>query len=782
MSGVVLVLVGGLSMTGVTIAATTQPARAAANGCDHADSGTGTYADTICWFDLAGFDQAQAQTGAGQGFSVTLDGGYTATFNVIDRTGAGRTSRTIDAVAPPAFAAFISGWNIFGTPGIYTGIGGRPVLYSEPGAVLGENAITLRDITVRDSSGTVVDGFAIVGVDAEATSPDEQLMWQSDVPLTRIDGVAANQVEGCPLSPPGNGTTTVVCSGLSSGGHFATMVQASAPSTFTMTMRETGTGERQGVAFGIMTAQVEVVKAVDSRSNPSDSFDVSITSPQSTVLGSATTGTSDTATTGGTPLIPSAAGTDSFVLGEAATPGSGTALSDYSRSWACLNANASSPTALPSGVGTHVSVVPVPGDDITCTVTNSAIQEPAIELVKTVDATKLVAGRTLTYTFTATNTGNNTLSHVVIGEDSFTGSGPVSAMSCTPSQPATLAPAARLVCTATYTVTPADVVAGEVDNVASATGADPAGTVVADQDDATVPATGVAGLEIHKRVASIADVNRNGSTDLGDEITFSFDVTNTGDVALTNVGVSDPLVGAVICDRTALAARAVMRCEPHAPYAISQADVDAGVVHNVATASGTPPSGTIVTSSPGETETRVARRAAMTLDKRVSVVTDVDGNENIDSGDEIAYEFEVTNTGTTTLTEVTVDDPKLATHGIRTTCGRSKLAPDESVVCTADGPYVVTAADVTHGRVHNVAAATADAPQGVDAPAPAQDALDHMTGPTHDDSDDCDCTLPDTGAPVGLWWGVTGGVLLVATGAVVLTRGSRGHNTGRVQP
>jgi uncharacterized repeat protein (TIGR01451 family) len=779
---VVLVLVGGFSMTGVTIAATSRPARAAANGCDHADSGTGTYADTICWFDMAGFDQAQAQTAAGQGFSVTLDGGYTATFNVIDHTGTGRTSRTIDAVVPPAFDAHISGWNIFGTPGVYTGIEGRPVLYSDPGAALGENAITLRDITVRDSSGTEVEGFAIVSVDAEATSPSEELIWQSDVPLTRIDGVTANQVQGCPLSPPGNGTTTMTCTGLSSGGHFATMVQASAPSTFTTTMRETNTGERQGVAFGIMTAQVEVVKAVDSRLSPSDSFDVSITSPQSTVLGSATTGTSDTATTGRTTILPGVAGTDSFVLGETATPGSGTALSDYSKSWACVNTNAASTTALPTGVGTHVGVVPVPGDDITCTVTNTAIQGPAIELAKTVDATKLVAGRTLTYTFTATNTGNNTLSRVVIGEDSFTGSGPMPALSCTPSQPATLARAARLVCTATYTVTPADVAAGEVDNVASATGADPAGTVVTDQDDATVPATSVAGLEIHKRVASITDVNRNGSADLGDEINFSFEVTNTGNVALTKVGVSDPLVGAVICDRTTLAAHAVMRCEPHAPYAISQADVDAGVVHNVATASGTPPSGTIVTSSPGETETRVARRAAMTLDKRVSGVTDVNGNGDTDTGDEVAFEFEVTNTGTTTLTEVAVDDPKLAAHGITTTCDRSTLAPDESVVCTADSPYAVTAADVAHGRVHNIAAATADAPQGVDAPAPAQDALDHMTGPTHDDTAPCDCTLPDTGAPVGLWWWVTGGVLLMAAGSVVLTRGSRGHTTDRVQP
>lgn len=782
MSAVVLVFVAGFSMTGLTIASTTQPAKAAANGCDNADSATGTYADTICWFDLAGFDQARAQTAAGQDFTVTLDGGYTATFNLIDRTGTGRSSHTIEAVAPPAFAAHIAGWNILGTPGIYTGIGGRPVLYSQSGAALGENAITLRDITVRDSAGTEVEGFAFVSVDAEATSPSEQLIWQSDVPLTRIDGVAANQAEGCPPSPPGNGTTTMTCTGLGSGGHFATMVQASAPSTFTTTMRESNTGERQGVAFGIMTAQVEVVKAVDSRLNPSDSFDVSIASPQSTVLGSATTGMSDTATSGGTTLIPRAAGDDSFVLGEAATTGSGTSLSDYSKSWACVNANASSTTALPTSAGTHVSVVPVPGDDITCTVTNTAIQEPAIELAKTVDATQLAAGGTLTYTFTATNTGNSTLSGVVIGEDSFTGSGPVPVPSCTPSQPTTLAPAARLVCTATYTVTPADVEAGEVDNVASATGTDPAGTVVTDHDDATVPATSVVGLEIDKRVASITDVNDNRRTDLGDEINFMFEVTNTGNVALTKVGVSDPLVGAVICARTTLAAHAVMRCEPHAPYVITQADVDAGVVHNVATASGTPPSGTIVTSSPGETETRITRRAAMTMDKRISEVIDVNGNDSLDTGDEIAYAFEVTNTGTTTLTGVAVDDPKLAGHGITTTCDPSMLGPDESVVCTADSPYVVTAADVAHGRVHNVAAATADAPQGVDVPAPAQDVSNHSTGPTHDDSDPCDCTLPNTGAPVGLWWWVTGGVLLVAAGSVLLTRGSRGPTTGRVQP
>src|SRR5204862_6410983 len=83
----------------------------------------------------------------------------------------------------------------------------------------------------------------------------------------------------------------------------------------------------------------------------------------------------------------------------------------------------------------------------------------------TADKSALVAGQMITYTFTATNTGNVSLSNVSIAETAFTGTGPAPVVgSCTPPQPATLAPTDSMVCQATYLVNQADVDQGSVDN------------------------------------------------------------------------------------------------------------------------------------------------------------------------------------------------------------------------------------------------------------------------------------------------------------------------------
>ena len=61
--------------------------------------------------------------------------------------------------------------------------------------------------------------------------------------------------------------------------------------------------------------------------------------------------------------------------------------------------------------------------------------------------------------------------HDVTVTDPMTG---LSAIACTPTTPATLAPGDTIDCTATYTVTQADVDAGSIDNTATVDGLDPA--------------------------------------------------------------------------------------------------------------------------------------------------------------------------------------------------------------------------------------------------------------------------------------------------------------------
>jgi hypothetical protein len=109
-----------------------------------------------------------------------------------------------------------------------------------------------------------------------------------------------------------------------------------------------------------------------------------------------------------------------------------------------------------------------------------ATRTPALSLVKTVasieDANRNGThdpGDLVTYQFVTTNTGNVTLTAVNVAEAAFSGTGAMSAMTCSPVAPATLAPGQVMTCTATYVVTQSDAATGQITNTAIATGQAP---------------------------------------------------------------------------------------------------------------------------------------------------------------------------------------------------------------------------------------------------------------------------------------------------------------------
>ena len=149
------------------------------------------------------------------------------------------------------------------------------------------------------------------------------------------------------------------------------------------------------------------------------------------------------------------------------------------------------------------------------------------------------------------------------------------------------------------------------------------------------------------KTATVGDVDGDFKTDLGDTITWSFLVKNTGTVTVTGLGISDATAGAVSCPATTLAPGAQTTCTATTPHTVTQADVDAGVVSNTATASATPAGGGTVTSPPSSTDTPVAQSSGLTLVKSAAV-TDVHGDGSTDLGDTIRWSFVVRNSGTTT--------------------------------------------------------------------------------------------------------------------------------------
>ena len=199
--------------------------------------------------------------------------------------------------------------------------------------------------------------------------------------------------------------------------------------------------------------------------------------------------------------------------------------------------NAGSVTNTATAEGTPPTGPPV-GDSDDETVT--APQGPALELAKTALPKTYAAGDVVTYTFTATNTGNVTLTDTRITDTGLPGV-TVDPANCTPAAPASLDPEDDLTCTATKTMTQADVNAGSVLNTASATGTPPTGPAVTDTDDETVTSTRTPGIELAKTASAATFA-------AGDTVTYTFTATNTGNVTLTEVSVTDTGLPGVTVD------------------------------------------------------------------------------------------------------------------------------------------------------------------------------------------------------------------------------------------
>ena len=87
------------------------------------------------------------------------------------------------------------------------------------------------------------------------------------------------------------------------------------------------------------------------------------------------------------------------------------------------------------------------------------MQAPALTITKAATEPSYNAvGQVIHYTIVATNTGNMTLAAVTVTDPG------VNELSCTPTNGSALAPGASMTCTATHTVTQADLDAGHYAN------------------------------------------------------------------------------------------------------------------------------------------------------------------------------------------------------------------------------------------------------------------------------------------------------------------------------
>jgi uncharacterized repeat protein (TIGR01451 family) len=202
------------------------------------------------------------------------------------------------------------------------------------------------------------------------------------------------------------------------------------------------------------------------------------------------------------------------------------------------------------------------GSSVSDQVVVNAVQSPALGIQKTVAETSYSAvGDVLNYTVVVTNTGNVTLSNVVVVD-------PLTGLNQTI---ASLAPTASQSFNTSYTIVQSDLDNGSVGNTASASSGS-----VSVSDQVVVNAVQSPALSIDKSVAETS------YSAVGDVLNYTVVVTNTGNITLSNVVVVDPLTG---LNQTIASLAPTASQSFNTSYTIVQSDLDNGSVANTASAS-----------------------------------------------------------------------------------------------------------------------------------------------------------------------------------------------------
>ena len=201
----------------------------------------------------------------------------------------------------------------------------------------------------------------------------------------------------------------------------------------------------------------------------------------------------------------------------------------------------------------------------------------------------------------------------------------------------------------------------------------------------------------------MTDTNGDGIVGAGDKITYSYLVTNTGNVTINAARPTDvgPTFATIAGTGTMSAFSPVsVNLAPGAnqtftaTYTMSAVDAyrAAGIakgavgdanraVENTASATGNPVIGTLGAVTPSLAETQIPGNPALSIVKTWAFFTpggDANSNGKADKGDKVVYTYTVTNTGNVTMTGVTVADTHEGTLLAAGTVANETL--------TSDGP------------------------------------------------------------------------------------------------
>ncbi|SEB07209.1 DUF7507 domain-containing protein [Leifsonia sp. 21MFCrub1.1] len=363
--------------------------------------------------------------------------------------------------------------------------------------------------------------------------------------------------------------------------------------------------------------------------------------------------------------------------------------------------------------------------------------EPQVDIEKAtntldVDAAPgptVAAGGAVRWTYVVRNTGNAPLTNVTVTDDHV----PASGINCdgTGSNviPGPLAPDDSFTCVATGTA-----VLGQYENTGRVTGTAPPTT---DVDGLPVPGAEVTDEDLSHYLGIQPQVDIEKATNTqdadtapgpaiatGDPVRWTYVVTNTGTVPLTDVTVTDDRVPAsgIDCDGTGsnvipgpLAPDATFSC-------VANGTATLGQYENTGSVTGTGPATTNVDGNPvpgadasdEDLSHYLGVAPAIDIEKATNGLDADDApGPAIAEGAPVRWTYTVTNTGNAPVTEVTVTDDRV--DASRIDCGGTgsnvipgPLDPGDAFDCVATGTAVA-------GAYVNTGTVTAIGPEVVDA-------------------------------------------------------------------
>ena len=300
--------------------------------------------------------------------------------------------------------------------------------------------------------------------------------------------------------------------------------------------------------------------------------------------------------------------------------------------------------------GDVVNTASAVSDEVTTPVTDT-VTTPVIAAAPTLALSKpapsnndadgsgtVSVGDTLTYTITATNTGNLDQTNVEVTDPLIT----PSTATC-----ATVPVGGTCVLTGTYVVQAGDA-GGDIVNTAETSSNEVPTPVDATQ---TTPVPAAPALDIVKTLTNNADEDGSSSVSIGDTLTYTIVATNSGNVAQTNVEVTDPMLvnnSQTVCGSVAVGAT----CTLTGTYTVTMADAGGDVVNTASAESNE------VTTPVTDTVTTPVDAAAPAIDlvKTLSANADEDGSSSVSIGDTLTYTIVATNSGNAAQTNFVVTD------------------------------------------------------------------------------------------------------------------------------